>query len=175
MEINRLVLSLHFIKPHAFGEAFSIKKILKYVKHILGKKINNTFVMLKKYKVHIAVFTLLCLVFILIPSQSFAYLIHSTKIEHYKSNSVEKQTSSDYHQACEDESCNKCQNKDCGVACTANSCRCGNFSVISLAVPKLNGFDFNGLSLINDKQKFSYKETYFLSFFSSIWLPPKIS
>ncbi len=129
--------------------------------------------MLKNFSIHISILTLFCLVFFMMPSQSYACSKNSTKTEQ-SSCSKEKTKKSEHKKGCKDKSCKKCNNDNCGGGCTHNSCRCGA-STTSLSVPPIIELKAENHFTATIKQKFGFKEAYYSSGFFSIWLPPKIS
>lgn len=123
---------------------------------------------------HICLVILLNLGFVLMPGISFACTKKTTKIEQGYC-SKDRSSKTDHKNICNDKSCKKCKDvHDCSGKCKHNSCRCSNFlSSIGIQIPI--DLKMSSLFSLAKKQKFSFKQAYYCSGYSSIWQPPKIS
>ena len=131
--------------------------------HIKKNNLICNFVALKNYRIHIGILTLFCLVFFMMPSQSYACSKNSTKTEQ-SFCSKEKSKKSEHKKGFKSKSCKKCK---------SDKCRCGALTT-SLNVPTVIELKTKNHLAAAKKQKFGFKEAYYSSGFFSIWLPPKI-
>lgn len=144
-----------------YGIIFPYSK--KNVKRYKKNNLICNFVALKNYRIHIGILTLFCLVFFMMPSQSYACSKNSTKTEQ-SFCSKEKSKKSEHKKGCKSKSCKKCK---------SDKCRCGA-STTSLNVPTVIELKAKNHLAAAKKQKFGFKEAYYSSGFFSIWLLPKI-
>ncbi|WP_231121128.1 hypothetical protein [Epilithonimonas vandammei] len=114
--------------------------------------------------------TLFCLVFFMIPSQSYACSKNSTKTEQ-SSCSKEKSKKSEHKKGYKGK---KCKSGNCDGGCSHSSCRC-SASTTSLYLPIPIELKAKNPFAEVKKQKLGFKEAYYSSGFFFIWLPPKIS
>ncbi len=84
-------------------EKFCLYSKKKNCKNNIKTNLICNFVELKNYRIHIGILTLFCLVFFMIPSQSFACSKNSTKTE--RSCAKEKSKKSEHKKGCKDKSC----------------------------------------------------------------------
>ena len=131
--------------------------------------------MLKNLSVHIGIIIFFCLGFFLIPNQSYACAKHSAKTEK-TSCSKTKSKDSKEKDCCKTKSCKKSREDKghCSGNCKDQSCHNSN-SYSSMGLPVVLEIKSKDYFAEAKKQKFGFKETYYSSGYSFIWLPPKIS
>jgi len=134
----------------------------------------SNFAELKNVSIHIGIITLFCLGFFMMPSQSFACSKHSAKTEQ-KSCHKEKSKDNKEKDCCKTKSCKKSkkENGHCSGNCNDKSCNSTSYS--SMGLPIFLEIKTKSYFADAKKQKFGFKEAYYSSGYSSIWLPPKIS
>lgn len=124
---------------------------------------------------HIGFTILLCLVFIVIPNNTYACAKKATGTEKkccLQKTSVKTEEKS----CCKTKKCKKDKSlSDCNGTCSDSSCKCGTGTSLSLfGVPVRSYFITKDHFADTEKQNFDFKNTYYSSGYFSIWQPPKI-
>jgi hypothetical protein len=122
-------------------------------------------------KFHIIVIVLFG--FLLMPSNSFACEMNSSKHSSTKETSSSKMEKDD---CCKNDNHSKTNNQDgCGGKCKHSKCSCATSCNSSTVLINESKFNNNLFNFASEKQKFYNYETSISSGFNSLWLIPKIS